>query len=63
MLQEGYKLKGNYVSNNKCEQIVSGASDNSEYLDKTYLITNANDCSENTLLSDSINISTTKIKY
>ena len=48
MLQKGYKLKGNYVSNNKCEQSVSDASDNSEYLDGTYSITNANDCSENT---------------
>jgi len=62
MLQEGYKLKENYVANNKCEQSVSGASDNSEYLDETYSITNANDCSENTLLSDSSNISTTNQK-
>jgi len=61
LLQEGYKLKKNYVSNNKCEKNVSGASDNSEYLDETYSITNANDCSENTLLSDS-NISTTNQK-
>jgi hypothetical protein len=59
MLQEVYKLKGNYVSNKKCEQSVSGASDNSEHLDETYSITNANDCSENNLLSDSSKISTT----
>jgi DNA/RNA endonuclease YhcR with UshA esterase domain len=39
MLQEGYKLKKNYVSNNKCEQSVSGG---------TYSITNANDFSETT---------------
>jgi len=36
MLEEGYKLKENYVPNNKCEQSVTGASDNSEYLDKTF---------------------------
>ena len=48
MLQEDYKLKENYVANNKCVQSVSGASDNSEYVDKTYSITNANDCSETT---------------
>jgi len=62
MLQEDYKLKENYVANNKCERSVSGASDSSEYLDETYSITNANDCSENTLLSDSSNISTTNQK-
>jgi hypothetical protein len=62
MLQEGYKLKENYVSNNKCEKSVSGASDNSEYLDETYSITSAIDCSENTLLSDSSNISITNRK-
>ena len=59
MLEESYKLKGNYVSINKCDKGVSGASDNSEYLGKTYSITYANDCSENTLLSDSSNILTT----
>ena len=59
MLEESYKLKENYVSINKCDKGVSGASDNSEYLDKTYSITYANDCSENTLLSDSSNILTT----
>jgi hypothetical protein len=59
MLQEGYKLMENYVSNNKCEQSVRGASDNSEYLDETYSIKNANDCSENNFLSDSSNISAT----
>jgi len=48
MLQEGYKLKGNYAANNKCEQSFSGESDNSEYLDETYSITSANDCSETT---------------
>jgi hypothetical protein len=62
VLQEGCKLKGNYVSNNKREQSVSGASDNSEYFDETYSITSANGCSENTLLSDSRNISTTNQK-
>ena len=31
-------------------------------MDETYSITNANDCSENTLLSDSSNISTTNQK-
>ena len=56
MLEEGYKLKKNYVPNNKCEQSVNDASDNSEYLDKTYSITHANDCSENSLPSDSNNI-------
>ena len=50
------------VPNNKCEQSVNGASDNSEYLDKTYSITNANDCSENSLPSDSNNILTTHQK-
>jgi hypothetical protein len=59
MLEEGYKLKENYVSKNTCEQSVSSASDNSEYLDKTYSITYANECSKNTLLSDSSNIITT----
>ena len=58
MLEEGCKLKENYVSNNKYEQSVSGASNNSEYLDKTYSITYANDCSEDTLLSDNSNILT-----
>jgi len=58
MLEEVYQLKENYVSNNKGEQSVSGASDNSDYLDKTYSISYANDCSENTLLSDSSNILT-----
>jgi hypothetical protein len=62
MLQEGYKLKENYVSYNKCELSVGGASDNSEYVDETFSTTNANDCSENTLLSDSSNISTTNQK-
>ena len=60
MLEEGYKLKKNCVPNNKCEQSVNGASDNSEYFDKTYSITYANDCSENSLPSDSNNILTTK---
>jgi len=59
MLEKGYKLNENYVSNNKCEQRVSDASDQSEYLDKTYSISYANDCSENTLLSDSSNTLTT----
>jgi len=58
MLEEGCKLKENDVSNNKYEQSVSGASNNSEYLDKTYSITYANDCSEDTLLSDNSNILT-----
>jgi hypothetical protein len=58
----GYKLKENYLSNNKCEQSVSGASANSEYLDKTHSITYANDCSGNTLLSDSSNTITTHQK-
>ena len=58
MLEEVYQLGENYVSNNKGEQSVSGASDNSECLDKTYSISYANDCSENTLLSDSSNILT-----
>jgi hypothetical protein len=59
MLEEGYKLKANYVSNNKCEQSVSSASDNSECLDKIYSITYANIYRKNTLLSDSNNIFTT----
>jgi hypothetical protein len=55
-------LKEDYISNKKCEQSVSGASDNSEYLDKTYSITYANDCSGNTVLSDSSNTLTTHQK-
>jgi len=45
----------NYVSINKSEQSVSGASDNTNFFDKTYSISHANVCSENTLLSDSSN--------
>jgi len=59
MSMESNKLKEIYASINKCDKGVSGASDNSEYLDKTYSRTYANDCSENTLLSDSSNILTT----
>jgi exonuclease III len=59
MLEEGHKLNGDYVSNNEYEQSVSGASVHSEYLEETYSISYAKDCSENTLLSDSRNILTT----
>ena len=45
----------NYVSNNKSEQSVSGESDNRNFFDKTYSISYANVCSENTLLIDSSN--------
>jgi len=45
----------NYVSINKSEQSVSGASDNRNFFDKIYSISYANVCSENTLLNDSSN--------
>jgi hypothetical protein len=35
---------------------VVSASDNSEYLDKTFWVTSANVCSENTLFGDNSNI-------
>jgi hypothetical protein len=38
--------------------LVVSASDNSEYLDKTFWMTSANSCSENTLLGDNCNILT-----
>jgi len=52
MLEECYQLRGNYVSNNKSEQSVSGASDNRNLFDKTYSTSCANVCSETTMLED-----------
>jgi len=45
----------NYVPNNKSEQSVSGESDNRNFFDKTYSISYASVCCENTLLNDSSN--------
>jgi hypothetical protein len=45
-----------YPITNVNKLLVVSASDNSEYLDKTYSITYAKDCSENTLLGDNSNI-------
>jgi len=53
MLNEDYKLK------NVSEQNVSGASDNSNNLDKTSSLTCVNDYSGNTLVVGSINTLTT----
>jgi len=53
MLNEDHKL------NNLSEQSVSGANESSNYLDKTSSVTCVNDCSGNTLLTDSINTLTT----
>jgi hypothetical protein len=47
MLNEDHKL------NNPSEQSVSGASESSNYLDKTSSVTCVNDCGGNTLLIDS----------
>ena len=58
MLEEGYQLMANCVSNSNSEQSVSGASDNRNFFDKTYSISYANVCSENTFLNDSSNILT-----
>jgi len=55
MLEEGYQLMENCVSNSKSEQIVSGVSDNRNFFDKTHSISYVNVCSGNTLLNDSRN--------
>jgi hypothetical protein len=45
-----------YPITNVNKVLVVSASDNSECLDKTFWMTSANGCSENTLLGDNCNI-------
>jgi hypothetical protein len=54
--------KGNSVSSNKYDHSASGAIENGEYLVKTHSISYANDCYENSSVSDSNNIFTTHQK-
>jgi len=54
-----FMLNGDHKLYNLSEQSVSGASENSNNLDKTSSLTCVNDCSGNTLLIGSINTLTT----
>ena len=62
MLEEGYQLMANCISNSKSERSVSGASDNRNFFVKTHSISFVNVCSGNTLLNDNSNILTADLK-
>jgi hypothetical protein len=62
ILKEDQQIKEGYILKHNCEQVVSDASENSEYLVISHSAIYTNDHSGNTLLSDNRNIRSTYLK-